>query len=342
MRKRILLRKLCIYGLPVALIALVIWGANQLWPRVAAPAALEDPAYTLKTISVETDGTVPRERILEIAGIREGQNLFEADLKTIHERLMSHAQFRDAGVRRELPDKLSISVSERRPVALVAPTRQELAKIAEIAPSARWMIDATGMLLELDESLAEFHMLPCILVREDPGLEVGRQVRRKEVQQAIALIEMVNGRMEAGFYRIVLVDTFRGYALDAVGEHGTRVTFGRTQLKEQVARLASYLEFTDDIGQKLTSINLMVERNTPALYGEPQDPPLRPIRRVGVTPPAGVEEDVLSPDPPEVEPPAPEVRRALPASEGSQNPPNTTSPFQQATSAAESFTDGER
>ena len=65
-------------------------------------------------------GRSPATPLVRTAGLREGENIFQADLSAAAERLLALPQIEEAKVTRRLPDTLVIEVRERRPVAWVA------------------------------------------------------------------------------------------------------------------------------------------------------------------------------------------------------------------------------
>ncbi len=80
---------------------------------------LENPDYAVRNIDVATDGKLTRDAILKTAGVAEGSNIFQVNLLQLQERLRSLPQVEESRVQRVLPNKLVISIQERRPVAWV-------------------------------------------------------------------------------------------------------------------------------------------------------------------------------------------------------------------------------
>jgi hypothetical protein len=212
------------------------------------------------------------------------------------------------------------------------------------------MVDNDGVVLEIDETVEE-GSLPTVLIESALPFTAGERIETSELQQAVRLLELANQELTTGLPRLLLIDTARNYALDTVADTGTRITFSRSQLKEQIERLGQMLQFFEDTGRQVQYLNLMTERNTPARFGPPAEPPRRPIRRAGIVPahlPVAVAQPVTpppasAPAAAPVEIPAAaqtaEVRPALPLTE---EPPPQSSPFQPASSLAESESDGER
>ena len=77
--------------------------------------------YALKTIEVTSDGNLSRETILRAADVAEGKKFSRSDLPKVQEKLGALPQVEDSRIQRILPNKLVISIQERRPVAWVVP-----------------------------------------------------------------------------------------------------------------------------------------------------------------------------------------------------------------------------
>jgi cell division protein FtsQ len=94
--------------------------AAALW--YGAPAALRwvtsHPYFALTTIEIDGNRRLSRDEILQNAGVRIGSSVWDATPSIVRPRLQSHPWIRRVSVRREFPDRLMITVQERRPVAI--------------------------------------------------------------------------------------------------------------------------------------------------------------------------------------------------------------------------------
>src|SRR6266704_5094734 len=52
----------------------------------------ENRDYQLKTIELQTDGTLQREQVLKVADLREGENIFSVNLARVHDRIQQLPQ----------------------------------------------------------------------------------------------------------------------------------------------------------------------------------------------------------------------------------------------------------
>jgi cell division protein FtsQ len=76
------------------------------------------PLFHAKTITVSGAHRLSEQRILKIAGIGPGTNVFHLDLGSIERRLERNPWIAKAVVSRHLPSSIFVVISERRPVAL--------------------------------------------------------------------------------------------------------------------------------------------------------------------------------------------------------------------------------
>ena len=133
----------------------------------------ENPEYRLKEITVTDDGgSMPREQIVEAAGIHEGVNIFTVNISKMRDALLQVPQIETAEVQRVLPDKILIAVTERQPVAWVATKRDEDAQ----SPGGSLLIDARGVLIGCNNQLPSYFHLPVIYGVQTAGLEPGQSL----------------------------------------------------------------------------------------------------------------------------------------------------------------------
>jgi len=109
--RRALLRRL----LGVVL-GIVVFGAAG---GAALQWLLTTPRFAVASIEVRGVSRVPSEQILAVAAIPRGTNIFRLDTMGVIDRVESLPEIRRADIVRELPNRVVISVEERRPFTLV-------------------------------------------------------------------------------------------------------------------------------------------------------------------------------------------------------------------------------
>jgi cell division protein FtsQ len=109
--RRARLRRLAIGVLATAVIT-AGGGAGLRW-------LLTTPRFGVASVEVRGVSRVPPDQILAAAAIQRGTNIFKLDTMGVTGRVESLPEVRRADVVRELPNRVVISVEERRPFTLV-------------------------------------------------------------------------------------------------------------------------------------------------------------------------------------------------------------------------------
>jgi len=249
-------------------IALVILLAGGLYvgARVAAKRFfIDNPDYKLNNIEVQTDGTLQRDQILNVAGLREGENIFRVNLARVHERLQELPQVDEVEVVRKLPAEIDIRIVERKPIGWITSEKQ----IADpFASDAAFLVDTRGVLMKEKKLLPEYLGLPLILGCVSESLEAGKIVESPEARAALELLRLSTRSFMQTRFQIREIDVSKGYCLVVTDKNHSRVTFGFDNLDTQLQRLEQFLIYSDDAHRELATVNLLVQRNIPVTFAK--------------------------------------------------------------------------
>ncbi len=80
---------------------------------------IEDPLFQLKEVEVKGCRKISEGTILSLAKIEGMPNLFRLSLKEISKRVEAHPWVEQVSVRKIFPDKVSIHIEERKPMAIL-------------------------------------------------------------------------------------------------------------------------------------------------------------------------------------------------------------------------------
>jgi cell division protein FtsQ len=242
-----------------------------------------NPDYSLKTVDVSVDGNLNRDTVLRTAQISVGQNVFSIDLPKLQDRLATLPQVEESHVRRILPDKLVITIQERRPVAWVVPPDTNTGSFNF---ENAYMVDRRGILLKTKSLAPEYLGLPLIVGVDTSDVQPGQLLESDEVKAALDLIradsEILRGRLQ-----IQSIDVSKGYALVVTDRQHASVTFGPDDIEWQLKRLETIMNFCDQNNRELQTVNLMVQRNVPVTFVPPAaaGPEAKPPERAPETAP---------------------------------------------------------
>ena len=225
----------------------------------------ENPDYQLKTIELQTDGTLQREQVLRTADLHEGKNIFTVNLARVHDRIQQLPQSDEVQVVRKLPGEIDIRVVERKPVAWIT-SEKEISD--PFVSDAAFLVDARGVLMKQKTLLPEYLGLPVIVGCSSEALEAGKVVESPEAKTALELLRLSARSFLQMRFQIREIDVAKGYCLLVTDKNHARVTFGFNDLQTQLRRLEQFLVYCDDSKQELGTLNLLVQRNIPVTFAE--------------------------------------------------------------------------
>jgi cell division septal protein FtsQ len=249
------------------ILAAALFGAAYAGMREAARRLLfENSDFQLKTIELQTDGTLQRDQVLKAADLHEGENIFTVNLGRVHDCIQQLPQTDEVQVVRKLPGEIDIHVVERKPVAWIT-SEKEISD--PFASDAAFLVDARGVLMKQKKLLPEYLGLPLILGCSSESLEAGKVVESPEAKIALELLRLSSRSFLQMRFQIREIDVSKGYCLLVTDKNRARVTFAFNDLQTQLRRLEQFLVYCDDSKQELGTVNLLVQRNIPVTFAEP-------------------------------------------------------------------------
>ena len=194
---------------------------------VTAHWALTSPRFAVTAVEVRGASRVPPQRILEVSGIVHGANLWRINPEHVRSRLEDLPEIRRADVVRELPNRVSIVVEERRPFTLVHAGR------------LHWL-DEEGRVLG-EEHHAVAPEVPVISGLTEEELTTMRTAPGPRARQAITLIRALLRTGSALAAEISEIDMSRAEGPVLYTVDGVEVRLGTEEWEERLARLEGVL-----------------------------------------------------------------------------------------------------
>jgi cell division septal protein FtsQ len=183
--------------------------------------------FAVTTIEVRGASRVPVARILAAAAIAPGANLWTIDSRTVVARIEGMPEIRRADLVRELPNRVTIVVEERRPFTLVHAGR------------LHWM-DEDGRVLG-EEARAVAPEVPVISGLSEDELATMRTAPGPKARAAIALIRALLRSGSALTAEISEIDMSRAEGPVLYTVDGVEVRLGAEEWDERLARLEGVL-----------------------------------------------------------------------------------------------------
>ena len=206
-------------GLVLGVVAAVILGA--------AGWATTSSRFAVTAIEVRGASRVPVARILAAAAIVPGANLWTIDSRAVVTRIEGMPEIRRADLVRELPNRVTIVVEERRPFTLVHAGR------------LHWM-DEDGRVLG-EEARAVAPEVPVISGLSEDELATMRTAPGPKARAAIALIRALLRSGSALTAEISEIDMSRAEGPVLYTVDGVEVRLGAEEWDERLARLEGVL-----------------------------------------------------------------------------------------------------
>lgn len=246
---------------------------------------LKNPDYNLAVLNVETDGVLLPETVLKAADLHKGTNIFFVDLRRAKARVEELPQVDKVQVIRQLPNRVTIQINERKPVAWVAPERVGANREEVVKSPDAYMVDAHSILLP-PVRFAQGDYLPIIRNYHGPRSE-GQEVEGEEIKAALDLLQAQQDSMIAARFQIQDIDLAKHFGLEVTDRNGLQVLFGLEDMDRQLKRLDVDLQVLDQNSQKPQTINLLVQKNVPVTFvTEPAIAPPAPDVAVAVAAPS--------------------------------------------------------
>ena len=227
---------------------------------------LKNPEYNVAELDVQTDGVLDAEQVLQVADLHKGGNIFLVNLNRAKTRIESIPEVEQAQVNRQPPNKIVVQITERKPVAWLSTARGTDTRDEVVASKNSLFIDAQGVLLQPRKVSAQDHYLPIIRHYAGPTVAEGAQTEGDEIKAALELIRAHQDSLVATRFQIQEIDLAKRYGLLVTDRVGTQVLFDLSEMDRQLKRLDTYLQYTDQHGQRIQTINLLVQKNVPVTY----------------------------------------------------------------------------
>ncbi|PYL46601.1 MAG: hypothetical protein DMF32_12190, partial [Verrucomicrobia bacterium] len=249
-----------------AVLLVALCGAGYAGAREGARRLFfQNPDYQIKTIELQTDGTLQREQVLKAADLHEGANIFSINLARVRDRIQQLPQADEVEVVRKLPNEIDIQIVERKPVAWIT---SETEINDPFASDAAFLVGARGVLMKQKKLLPEYLGLPLIVGCAGESLEAGKTIESPQAKTALQLLRLTESSFLQRF-QIREIDISKNYCLLVTDKNHSRIMFGLNDLEEQLRRLQVFLDYCDNTKQELETLNLVAQRNIPVTFTSP-------------------------------------------------------------------------
>ncbi len=222
----------------------------------------ENRQYRVAVVEVNTDGLMSREEAMATAGVQLGVNIFSLNIDAGQRALQSIPEVKQALVERIPPDKVTIHLEARKPVAWIAP--HDTGEDPSVMDTA-CLVDGDAVMIKPQSFDSRLVLLPVIYGVPTEQWSPGTALDLPGLRPALELFTRARERTEPEVL-LRAADISKGWCILAWGDPQTRFTFGLTDLSVQLDRLQFILLHTAQTSRKLATVNLIPARNTPVTY----------------------------------------------------------------------------
>jgi cell division protein FtsQ len=263
-------------GLSLSVSMLLVLGVKGI-QYVMREGVYKNPNLAIDSIEIETDGVVSLDKIREWARVKFGDNLLALDLTRLKRDLELRPIVESASAEKILPRTLRISITERKPLAMVYLYGGALDRV---------YLDSHGIVippLRNDERnpTADPHpsALPVLTGFNARELRPGSPVESPQIHAALDLLAQYDRSPVALMTDFKSIDLNAAPTLVVTTDQDIQITFSPENYPRQLARLQAALELGRKQGRVLATLDLAVGNYVPARWAEPgtNTPPSTPL-----------------------------------------------------------------
>ena len=224
--------------------------------------------FMLKTVVVNTEGTLTRQQIVAATGLTEATNLLTMNLREVRAKIERLPQVKSAVIHRDYHGKLTLDVVQRLPVAWM-----ECPKWKLMAPLSGkgCLIDSEGALVPCDVITKEYLALPRIQFPALSEAVLGKPSPDLQVHAALRLMEKLQSRDNERSTALEAIEIPNSWSLVAHFNGDAKITFGLDDLDPQLARFDRFMHEARARKWRVATLNLIARVNTPATFHETPD-----------------------------------------------------------------------
>jgi cell division septal protein FtsQ len=232
----------------------------------------ENKAFAIQELDVQTDGVISLDELRRWSGVKPGANLLALDLARVKRDLELVPLIQAVSIERILPRTLRIRITEREPIAQINVPRLRQGGGVDLAV---YQLDADGYVmvpLEPRQRATPLNQpgdaLPTVCGVNSSELQPGRRIGAPQVQAALRLILAFEQSPMAGLVDLRRVDVSSSEALVVTTGQGSEVTFGLTDLDQQLRRWHDIFDLGQTMSKAIGTLDLAVTNNIPARWLE--------------------------------------------------------------------------
>ncbi len=196
-----------------------------------------DEYFNIKDIRFIGNNFVRDDAMVSLMELPDGSNIFKVSIRHLQERIMSHPWIKGVLIKRELPNRILISIEERAPVAVA------------LYNSRSYLIDSAGVALGRREALLDDRYFPVIRGIDFKGIRFGEERPPEALIEALKLLDILKNKKELVRFENISIDIERDRMVLKVDDY--EINMGRGDYDKKLSR---FVEVRGDmIGRGIAS-----------------------------------------------------------------------------------------
>ena len=223
--------------------------------------------FLLKTVEVNTQGTLTRQQLVAATGLTEATNLLTVNLREVRAKVERLPQVKSAVLKRDYHGKLTLDVEQRLPVAWIECPKHKL-----LGPltGKGCLMDAEGAPVPCDVITREYLAMPRIQFPAMSEAIPGKPAADLQVHAALRLMEKLQSRQDK-LPMLESIEIPNPWSLVAHFNGDAKITFGIDDLDPQLARFDRVMHEARERKWRIATLNLIATINTPVTFHETPD-----------------------------------------------------------------------
>lgn len=223
--------------------------------------------FLLKTVEVNTQGTLTRQQLVAATGLTEATNLLTVNLREVRAKIEHLPQVKSASLKRDYHGRLTLDVEQRMPVAWIECPKHKL-----LGPltGKGCLMDAEGALVPCDVITREYLAMPRIQFPALSEAIPGKPSTDLQVHAALRLMEKLQSRQDK-LPMLESIEIPTPWSLIAHFNGDAKITFGIDDLDPQLVRFDRVMHEARERKWRIATLNLIATINTPVTFHETPD-----------------------------------------------------------------------
>ena len=212
---------------------------------------LLSPLFSIKKITVSTDGNLTEQEIISLSAINLNENIFKHTKKQIKENIMENSYVEDVNVERKLPNEIKITINERVPKFMIT------------YGNAYVYIDSQGYMLEISKEYMQLPILKGIKTTDDE-IELGKRLCNEDLEKLTTVLKITEVAKTEGLLELITsidMEDTNEYKIIMDSEEKTIYLGDCSSLDERMLWVKKILEKEKGIaGEIIVNMNLNLDQ----------------------------------------------------------------------------------